>query len=368
MNLDLAQLTAALDRSFVQQIQQSFSDTGYVIPVLTGALYVCIAAAVVLLIGLVVNWAIFRRKLVNIPRNWVLTKNRIRTLLEDVREARAKLDIGLLSQTSGTEYFPAVLHELHQDHIALRPSQLVSPDKHWIGWQVEAFFKSPHQTNKDRPDYYRFLSEIVGVTKSEGGEALVSITMPASLELSQKRAFLRIEPPPELIHGLRVWRIGFDEDGKVERNMENWGPAILEQRKQAKCMMLSNISAGGMRLEIDPNRHGVQCPPLQFGERFFVLLALFFPTEKVEKRFFLVAKVVSTYADQFSKRQIVGLQFLALGTRNSSQPRLLDWIGLKGGGVRDLETWVVRRDLEQRREEAGLQDEPPHEAPQTKGG
>jgi hypothetical protein len=324
---------------------------------LTNVAVLLIIIAVLAIVILVANSLIVKRRFKDIPASLIFKKTRIRNTLQEAMDLNATFEMCVVSQDNTTgEYLPGRLEEMDRSTVTLGLRKSVHPDKHWVGWKVEVFFRTSRsarqrdQYGKGR-QYFKFSSEIIGVKRTPDGEVFITLPFPSRLEMGQKRACLRIEPPPQLVLGFRLWPVSFQDRKNVVTNLEELGIPLINTKGEARRdAFLSDISGGGIRIERRPRRGAdAQDHVFKFGKLYIVRLELLDPVSKTKHGYHLVAKVVNSFEDMVSGRNVVGLQFVAIGSRHSEDRNVVDWVPLRGASVPDIENWVVKRDVEMTR-------------------
>jgi hypothetical protein len=342
-----------LDRQFLETFKNSFFDVSLsseAFLFLIGLLFFLVVASTA---GILFN-KLFRHRKSPFPSNWIVDSKRIRKILENALGERSKLELRFSrDDLTGGRFISGTLSEIGSHTISMELSDLVDVSNAWIGRKLETFFKVSSSKKKDTStgkkdaNFFTFTSEILEVKKTSKEYVAVTITFPPSLEMKQKRTHLRLDPPSRFIYGLRVWPEQRTSSGKVNSNISTWKEPLLELTPDVNDkIILQNISAGGLRLEIQPDWQKEGTDIFELGKRFMICLDLFNPTANNADRHYLYTTVRNRFEDFTTRRLEVGLKFLASGFPSISNPDELRWIVTKDDGVEAIDNWVFRRHLE----------------------
>lgn len=342
-----------MDRQFLETFKNTFFNYSFssdAVLFLLGLLIFLLTAA---LAGVLFN-KFLRRKENRLPTNWVVDPRRINEILNNALEERAKLELRFAHEDPiGGRFISGAFVEIGKQAVVLELSDLVDVSSSWIGRKLEAFFKvsSPRSERKKEhkgATFFTFTAEILGVKKTSKEYVAVTVAFPASMEAKQKRTHLRLDPPSSLIYGVNLWRESRTDQGKVNSNISTWEPPLLIMDQDVRdVMILQNISAGGIRLEIQPGWQKEDTDIFDLGNRFIVRLDLFNPTENNVDRHYLYTVVRNKFEDFTTHRLEVGLKFLATGYPSVEDPDILHWsVAKDGNGVETIDNWVFKRHLE----------------------
>ncbi|WP_027192902.1 PilZ domain-containing protein [Megalodesulfovibrio gigas] len=348
----LRPLAASFDRNFLETVQNSFftSLDRFIeaLPFFLGVLGVVAILAVG--VGL---FNFIRRRLRGraAPVGLIIRPQEIRTVLDRAIQERSRLDLRFLPADSSRKTMPCALLDMTATALTLDPPSFVEVRPDWMGRQVECFFR--HLTPKGHILFYTFESTVLGVNSRGNRTAQLDLALPAVMRLEQKRSFLRIDPPSQYFLGLALWLDSLDAGVFPPPNIKTWGrPALVfAPDKSRSPVMISNISASGLRLSIrhEAARQARLAP--QLGGRMLILLDLYEPETERKKRFWLRCRLQNIHED-FSTRDLeIGLQIIAFGRPMLDEvPYELAWHAVGEDGVESLAVWVMRRHLELYRE------------------
>ncbi len=215
----------------------------------------------------------------------------------------------------------------------------------WEGMNVRAFFRISY---KGKPSYYQFPSRILTV-QARGEGFLLSLPLPNMLSPGQKRLFMRIVPQRNSLKGLGIWPVSYShplptsyrEMGKAHFNYRNTNEGCGSVR-------LENISAGGLRLSLNPQVIDEKAIDLGVGAQLLCLLMLQNANGGHPLAFWLVGTIVHNTLTPLKNTDF----FLGLRYTNWAQvapgDAAIEWFPVnKERGVPPLASWIVQHDLEQ---------------------
>ncbi len=345
-----------MDRQFLETFKNSFFDFSLsseaVFFLLCLLLFLITAAGA----GILFN-RYFGRRENALPSNWIVAPPRITEVLRNGLEERSKLELRFSHEDPANGRFVSgAFVEINKDTVVIELSDLVNVSNAWIGRKLETFFRVTTERQKNKKGsaargnstFFTFTSEILGVKKTSKEYVAVTVAFPTSLEAKQKRTHLRLDPPGSLIYGLSVWPETRTSTGKVNSDISTWkDPVFVLDQDVRDLIILQNISAGGVRLEIQPGWQKEGADIFEMGKRFIVRLDLFNPAENNVDRHYLYTAVRNRFEDFTTRKLEVGLKFLASGFPSLESPDILRWSVTKDdNGVEAIDNWVFRRHLE----------------------
>ncbi|MFW5487601.1 MAG: hypothetical protein ACNI3A_04150 [Desulfovibrio sp.] len=343
-----------MDRQFLETFKNTFFNYSFSSDAALFLLGLLLFLLTAVLAGVLFN-KFFRHKESRLPTNLIVDRQRIDKILNNALQERAKLELRFAHEDpAGGRFISGAFVEIGKEAVVLELSDLVDVSSSWIGRKIEAFFKvsSPRAGRKKSKHkgatFFTFTVEILGIKKTSEEYVAVTVAFPHSIEAKQKRTHLRLDPPSSLIYGVNLWKESRTAMGKVNSNISTWeAPLLVMDQDVRDTMTLQNISAGGIRLEIQPGWQKEDTDIFELGKRFIVRLDLFNPTENNVDRHYLYTVVRNKYEDFTTHKLEVGLKFLATGYPSAEDPDILHWEVAKGeNGVETIDNWVFKRHLE----------------------
>ncbi len=284
-----------------------------------------------------------------IPLTWITEPHKITEIFDTALRRRSTFRVSFSREQTSTAFTGAALVDLALDGLVLEMSPTVRANRAWIGKMVECDFRLRLDPQKEQWSFYNFVSDIKDVTVRPDEFALVTISMPSRLEMEQKRAFLRVQPPQRDVRECDIWpQAHFRAEERRLEDPSTWGqPHLGLTEATAPDIEIRDISGGGMRLQLraDALRSGL--PLLEAGRRIFVRLQLADPGDPEGMVFYLASRVQNVYSgqDQDGSRAF-GMRFVGFGEPDPERPGFLIWRPPQGGGVPSVDEWAYRKHLE----------------------
>ena len=247
-----------------------------------------------------------------------------------------------------------------RDHVIIEITSIRSLSDYWIGRAVHVYFRVKVDGFST---YLTCKSTIEGVRNRGQNLAEVDIAIPAVLENRQKRAFLRLTPPLDLVRGGALW---CEQDMPIAHQLDDindWAdPTLLLLPGKFEQFHILNLSAGGMRVFVP--RQTLRETPLAFHSvgQVLLLMDLIDPDAQKRLRVWLQCRIQNLWEEQTTHDLYVGLQFIAWakgkkGTTMADTPGRLDWFKISlNSEVECIGNWIMRRHLELLRELPKRQD------------
>jgi hypothetical protein len=313
-------------------------------------LWVMISAAVIFIFGIIALVRnLFLRRQVFIPAGWIAAPRVVRGLLNNAIVQRSTFEVQFTDKAqSGHPIIRCTPDSFGQDDLSLQVYGISGIAGGWIGREIACYFRI---NIKDQSVYYTFNTGIIGAENKERGLTLLWVKMPERMQNRQKRAFLRLSPPPELLLGSAVW---FGPNLPADDNldsMNNWvKPNLALLPNRAPQFYIKDLSAGGLRLRI-PNSAGPEAENSGYNfsvsESIIVLLDLHDPDSDRKIRFWLKCRIQNVLGDFKGQNIELGMQINAWAVPRERGPAL-EWLRLTSDNeVAPLGNWIVRRHMEQ---------------------
>jgi hypothetical protein len=342
-------LRCAVDRSFLQSIQENFN-LGGTAESLRIVVWTLAAVLVLAGIGILINHYL-RRRFKLVPSNWVTRPQDIRAVFEQAVTQRSKIEMSFTRRNQARQTTSCQLADVTAEHLILDLSDFIEVHQGWIGRSFECFFRIQPGKSTGQTNFYNFNAEVAGVKKLADGSTQLTLAMPDHVVLQQKRVHLRLEPPTSYVLGVALWPQQLDDKARPVANVKDWGrpPLVLIPGKTDGSLRLANVSAAGLRLQAAYEARKEAGLELDIGQYVNILLTLHEPSTKSVLKHWLTARVQNRYEDYSSKELEVGLRITAVGQRPAGSAEIA-WRKAPEDGLPDLENWVVRRHLELFRE------------------
>ncbi len=321
-------------------------------------LLIGIAVLCIVLLGAFVVKTILMRRKRYTPYGSVTDPEKIGTLLRQAFDQRRYIELQFESRTDTRRPSLRCSPEyLGQDSLTVEAGGIKQLSDKWLDRPVQAFF---HLTLDHGFVYYTFASRITGIHTPRKDVCHLTLAAPKVLENRQKRAFLRLTPPPEFLLGAAIWH---DKTLPADENLHDlakWPrPLLLVYPGRMEQFRILDLSAGGMRICIP---HDVaRALSLHFSavEHVFVILDLFDPENGKRLRWWMRCRVQSVWVDLPRRDIHLGLQFQSWAKAKESRGENttgseLEWLRLSTANeVEPIGNWIMRRHLEMFREYPG---------------
>ncbi|WP_461209510.1 PilZ domain-containing protein [Desulfocurvus sp. DL9XJH121] len=348
----LERVSAGIDRAFLDRIQGSFDDLGMTRQLLDIIGWTVVAAALAAGLVLLANHLLFKRKR-RLPSNMVGDPHLVSQLLRTAQDQRSKVEFSFSRDDQAAPSLHCSIEDIKKQEMVLDAGGAATVHQGWLGRPVSCFFRLMSRTNPGQPQFYSFDSEITGVVKRTDGSALVSVALPSTLTMQQKRVHMRMAPPMRCLLGLALWPEPMGPGGVPEPEIKRWGkPLLVYHELETTQLSVANLSAGGMRIDLP--RESVKDTEREFevGERYVVLMKLLDPENKTKERIWCLARIQNRYEDQQTRTLELGLRFLAQGVPAPGETPTMTWRA-SAQGLDKLGNWIQRRHLEQFRSKGG---------------
>ncbi len=308
------------------------------------------------LLGLVMFLLYTRRKNIKyIPHGWVTDAKIIRSVLDLAIDQRSTFEMRFLEgHNRNRPLLRCAGIELKGNDLVLEANGVVNVAAEWVGNKVEAFFK----VTVEHKFIYYAVSARIKDTQPYGSERVhIRLDSFEKLENRQKRSFLRISPPSELIMGGGFWYRTLPEED-VRNDASLWPrPDLVILPERLEQFSVQDISAGGTRVKIPSKAMQGWERKFAVGEHIFLLLSLLEPDDTKRLSFWLQCRVQNITVEYVTQDVTVGLQFLAWATVREGTGTTLEWLKLTSNfEVGQIANWVIKRHLEIFRERPEMLD------------
>ncbi len=340
---------ASYDQSFLQDVKSGFDTLGLDPRMLFYILLVLVAAGVFYLLAWLLDMARRRRRSAQLPAYMIGEKQKISQVLQQAIDERSKFEMRFLPSDYTRPVALCTLLEFDAASLNFDLDPGVQLSKQWKERLTEFYFRI--KGNKKQHIYYRFASHIKDVQRVSQSRNTLRVAFPDSLELQQKRAHLRLEPPNQYLLGIAVWR---EPSEPLPADVRQWGrphlrfkPGIAES-----SVALEDLSAGGVRMLVTREALKKSKLDVSVGQRLYLMLDLYDPEASRKRRFLLLCRVQHVYEDFETRNVEWGLQFVSNGrlkmeqNQNEDACPEVEWKPVDQEGVEALGSWVMKRHLE----------------------
>ncbi len=337
----------------LSSIQESFFTRSFDFEAISDWLWGLGAVALLLLFFIALKAARGRRVRYS-PFGTITEVRAIRGILRSAFDQRRPFEIQF--HADGTQHRPTLRcapEYLGRDSLTLEANGVQSLSDQWIGRPATVFFRTL-VANQDFT-YYTFTSHVSGIHLPRQGICQLILPIPDALENRQKRAFLRIAPPKELLLGAALWCGESMPQAKDLLEITSWPkPRLLFLPGRMEQFQVTDISAGGARITI-PNTI-LRAFELEFSaaERLLLMLDLRIPEQKKHLRFWMQCRIQNAWIEHAVRSMHLGVQFLSWARPKETPEGAveekgagIEWLRLSSSHeVEVLGNWIMRRHLE----------------------
>ncbi len=338
-------MIAEISDSFLAQAFQ----TAHVGPWLIGLLSV---------IFIILCWTVFlsfrAKKQRYAPYGSIVDEKQIRKILRTAFEQRRPFELQIKSDDQTRRpTFRCSPEYVGNSTVTLEINGVKRLSDHWINRRIQVFFRLKVE---GQFTYFTFDSVIETITSPTQDTCHIAISLPTMLDNRQKRSYLRLCPPSELILGAAMWHGTSMPEANIINNLAQWPlPQLLLLPSKCNDFHILDLSAGGMRISVP--RGIVKTKNLEFNsiEHIILMLDLLDPEHAKRMRCWVQCRIQSVWEEHVSRDVHIGLQFLSwarprdfTGTDNTAD---LEWLRLSSSlEVEVIGNWIMRRHLELYRE------------------
>lgn len=330
----------------LDQIAQDFQNGRFTFQDISSALlWVAAGAACLAGIGLTIDW--WQKRQRRPQKTFAISDpERIHAILQEAVLSRSRMDVRFEDGATRTAMF-CTLAEVSPVSLLLEVPWGVHPNPDWRGRSLTVYF---HLPAKNGPTQYYFFHSPVVATHPGDDISRIEVATPTALEIGQKRRHFRLELPSADLLDLRLW-LPDPPALLTATDPHAWPEPVLA----FPHIGIVDISAGGIRLSIDPDH----LPRSQTDTRRISLdtvrIAITLRGDTQPETYFFEARLRNQFKDYATSRLFCGYQFQQVAMRVGSTP--LSWSPVDPEqGVNELGNWIFRRHMELYRQHAQLAD------------
>jgi hypothetical protein len=271
-----------------------------------------------------------------------LRTDQAREVLKIAEKERSKMEVAFSSGRS----VPCAMLEATDQIVRLEAPDYANITTEFAGKEVQCFFRIRDPKGKTKFLFFNFTTRILGVQPRDGNDKLLSLASPTEMFQGQKRTSYRLAPPRNLILDFKAWSDSFSQAAvsQLPEPTFSFKPSAGVMRT-----FLSNISSGGLLLEVERNQLIRSSLPLETGKSWFIRLVVRDPVKEENLAWWLVARLVKVFENTNGRFELA-FKFTAFGA-GLKENRRVDWRIPRGeDGVPEISTWVFKRAVELVRE------------------
>lgn len=332
---------APLRSTFLGEVARNFSDRetntdGMVL------LLLCLGAVLLLIFAVFLITRRLARRHTMPPLDLVVASTAVKGLLRRAMDERGRFEIQFSAGGTRRRSTYCTCAAVGEQSLTIECSNLTFIAPTWVGRAIEGYFRLG---DKRGHVFFQFHATILAVRKPSD-VYLLDITMPAELTRTQKRAFLRVAPPPDLLLGMAVWHLGQQLTAPPASAYDAGPPHTVYSPARHGGVKLINISGGGARLLFQP----APSAPLRFspakGDHLLLLLALHMPEDDTRSNIWVHCRVQNVFAMPDTRDVEAGVLFLAWHQAQQLSPAF-NWTAAGDDGeVPPVAQWAMRRHVD----------------------
>ncbi len=283
------------------------------------------------------------------PTTWITKPAEVRALVETALTQRSKVRVSFVRDDPGARMTDAAIIAASPGRgIELEMTSLVRANPTWVGKLVACDFRLRIDPHRDLHSFYNFVAPILAIGKAGDNFIHMTVDWPARLELEQKRGFLRVEPPQNVILELELWHESTIKNNRGRfADPATWGEPLLryDPKFDTPDIELRNISGGGLRLEVQHEAYRRGHRLFEPTSRFIARLLLAEPEIGQPVEFNLALRLQNLYGDPKALGIVgVGFHITSFAVPGDTPGEPLSW-KTAAAGVPALDDWAYRRHL-----------------------
>lgn len=268
----------------------------------------------------------------------------IRTMLETAQEQNEIFDLNIEEKHGTGKGLPAMLTRMLPDALELEVLAYVS--REMTDHAVEVYFRA---TLKDGQSFFKFRSVIRDV-KSHRQKSTIHLAMPRDIDAGQKRHFIRVKPPKDLVRVIGVWKM--DAAKPMPRNTSEIDTPLLHYKSgmETEQVQVADISATGMALRFPAESLDVKPVDLDKGSQLLCLIIYQVSKEDRMVTFWCICNVLNTRMRQDPEPALIlGTEFTNWAVLEPGKADINWFHSTPKSGVSPITQWVMQMDMQQRR-------------------
>jgi len=265
---------------------------------------------------------------------------------------RSKFEFGFQADVDQNPLARCTILDVGEQNFNIELPGYIQATPEWIKKTIYCFFNLKAKKGSLHPVFYYMSTTIEGLSSAGDDRTIVTLKIPAELEIKQKRRHLRLDVTPADIPFLHIWPVKFDKEHKIISDISLLGkPLFGSGEADLNNARAVNISASGIRVQVDNEALNELNMEVGKGKVFFVHFALTVPEEKTGLDLWTVSKVQNTFKEYMGKTTDLGMEFVGRGMPEANGDSVnIKWFKVTGEGIASLEDMIVRMHLNRYRE------------------
>lgn len=268
----------------------------------------------------------------------------IRNMLEKAQEQNEIFDLNIQDKHGASKGLPATLTRILPDALEMEILAYVSREA--ADHMVEVYFRA---TVKDGPSFFKFFTTIKSVT-SHRQKSIIVLSMPTDIDAGQKRHFIRVTPPKDLVRVIGLWKM--DAAAPMPRSTAEIGSPMLHftAGMETEPVRVADISATGMALRFPAECLDVKPVDLDKGSQLLCLIIYQVSKEDRMVTFWCTCDVLNSRMRQDPEpAMILGTEFTNWAVLEPGKAEINWFHSTPKSGVSPITQWVMQMDMQQRK-------------------
>ena len=254
---------------------------------------------------------------------------RVAAILDNALLQRSKMHIRFSQEASNISNVTGLLVAMDVSAMVLELDGVGSLKDRFIGQGMNCFFRIVEREDKHREIFYSFETKILRIRQSKSNVVQVAVSIPDTIQGTQRRKSLRLKPDLQKFSHLAFWK--YDASGGFDINK----PTIPLAHFKNNLAFLDNMSAGGLRLSLRRAVIKEQDFVLGKGDRFILFFTFAEKLPKQLEEYWLVAKINNIRLEPVSGDMTLGMEFIASGSRQVDSGKIA-WAKVTDNVIDDL--------------------------------
>ncbi len=267
----------------------------------------------------------------------------IRRMLETAQEQNEIFDLNA-EERHNSRGMAGTLTKILSAQLEMEVLSYISRDIE--GTSVEVYFRA---TLPEGPSFFKFQSHVLQV-KGNYEKSHILISMPKDIDAGQKRHFIRVKPPKDLVRVIGVWEM--NPAKPMPRSTAEIGKPLLHYKSgmENEPVQVADISATGMALSFSAESLDVKPVDLDKGSQLLCLIIYQMSKEERVVTFWCICKVLNTRMQKEpAPAMILGAEFTNWAVLEQGKAEISWFHSTPQSGVSPITQWVMQMDIQQRK-------------------
>ena len=214
------------------------------------------------------------------------------------------------------------------------------------GTSVEVFFRA---MLPEGPAFFKFQSTVQQV-KGSYEKSYIMLAMPKEIDAGQKRHFIRVKPPKDLVRVIGVWEM--DPAKPIPRNTCEIGRPLLPYQAgmENELVQVADISATGMALRFPAE--SLEDKPVDLNKGSQLLCLIIYQVSKDDRvvTFWCTCDVLNIRMQNGPEPALIlGTEFSNWAVLEQGKSEINWFHSTPKSGVSPITQWVMQMDIQQRK-------------------